>query len=427
MVNIKAFTLCVLVVFTALSTLGQETWTSFLHKINTKGYEGLTFRYQALVRTEVQDDSASAHLWARVDKANGVGYFENMMDRPIRNREWKTYTLEGKIDTNAHQIAFGVICIYNGEFYFDDLKLDIETKKGIWTNVFKADFENGDNTLKQGLLDTAFKASIVQDAKGQGKNALQIKATDVPNFGVNSKAGKYADVNGIKLYYEIYGEGQPLLILHGNGGSIIDASPFYTELMKKYKVIAVDSRAHGRSGDTDGELTYDLMASDVNALLDQLNIDSVFIWGQSDGAILGLLLAMDYPKKVKRVLAFGSNIQTDSTAIFPWVIERMSKIMKESKDQKKRKLNGMMLKYPNIPYAQLSRIKAPVLIMAGDRDAIRPEHSLRLFQSIPNSHLCILPGTTHGASWEKQELFLKLLDEFFNKPFTMPDTKDWLN
>jgi pimeloyl-ACP methyl ester carboxylesterase len=113
-------------------------------------------------------------------------------------------------------------------------------------------------------------------------------------------------------------------------------------------------------------------------------------------------------------------------AVFAWAINNSKKIVSENKNPKEAKLNRLMLHYPNIPFSRLSGIKAPVLIMAGDRDVIRPEHSLKLFQSIPNSQLCIIPGATHGAAWEKKEFFLKTLDEFFNKPFTMPDTKDWL-
>jgi pimeloyl-ACP methyl ester carboxylesterase len=167
------------------------------------------------------------------------------------------------------------------------------------------------------------------------------------------------------------------------------------------------------------------MASDVNALLDQLHIDSVFIWGQSDGAILALLLAKDYPKKVKRALAYSPNIQPDSLAVFPWAITAMHKIIAENQDPKQKALMQLMLDYPNIPYSELSKIKAPVLIMSGDRDVIRPEHILKMFQSIPNSQLCILPGATHGGAWEKKELFLTIMNDFFNQPFKMPDTRSW--
>jgi pimeloyl-ACP methyl ester carboxylesterase len=165
------------------------------------------------------------------------------------------------------------------------------------------------------------------------------------------------------------------------------------------------------------------MAADVNALLGQLKKDSVFIWGHSDGAIVGLLLAMDYPVKVKKVLASGCNIQPDSLAVFPWAIAKSEEIVRQNTEENAVKLNKLMLEHPRIPYSKLSDIRAPVLLLAGDRDVIRPEHTLKIFQGIPNSQLCIIPGATHAAAWEKKELFMMIMDEFFNKPFIMPQTK----
>ena len=425
------FPACILFIFCITSSKAQDVWTSYSRVIPVKGYEGHRFRLEAFVKTAIEDDSASARLWARVDKDNGYGFFENMWLRPVRSREWKIYTIEGKIDSDATQLAFGALCQYNGKFYYDDFKIQIETAKNKWQTVFSDDFENNLDGWTMGIQkgddgkNSKFKADLLKGEAAKGNGYLAIEGKDVSNYGINNKVGKYADVNGIKLYYEIYGEGKPLLVMHGNGGSIESASPFYSELSKKYKVIAIDSRAQGKSTDTNAELTYDQMASDVNELLNQLKFDSVFIWGQSDGAILGLLLAMNYPEKVSRVLAFGSNIQPDSLAIFPWAITYVEKKAKTSTDIRERKLNKLMLDYPRIPYSKLWQIKAPVLIMAGDRDVIRPEHTLKLFQNIPNSQLCIIPGATHGASWEKKEFFLKVLDDFFNKPFEMPTTADW--
>ena len=124
-------------------------------------------------------------------------------------------------------------------------------------------------------------------------------------------------------------------------------------------------------------------------------------------------------------MAFSPNIQPDSLAVFSWAITAGKKIIAETKDSTEKALNQLMLDYPNIPYSELSKIKAPVLIMSGDRDVIRPEHILKMYQSIPNSQLCILPGATHGGAWEKKDLFLLIMNDFFNKPFKMPDTKSW--
>lgn len=213
--------------------------------------------------------------------------------------------------------------------------------------------------------------------------------------------------------------------MHGNGGSISGASAHYGELIKKYKVIAIDSRAQGRSSDTNKELTYEQMASDVNELLNQLGIDSTFIWGYCDGAISSLIMAINYPKKVKKVVAFGANIVSDSTGIVPSIYRVIEKESKNGKTEKERKLATLMLKHPNIPFEQLKKIQAEILIMSGDRDAVPLSHTVDIFKHIPNAQLCVIPGSTHGAVWEKKDLFLQLLTDFFEKPFTMPNTEDW--
>ncbi|RYG02049.1 MAG: alpha/beta hydrolase [Chitinophagaceae bacterium] len=407
----------------------QDIWGAYGKTIAPEKYQGKNFRYKALVKSEITDDSAAAHLWVRIDKTQGQSFFDNMAKRPIRNSEWKEYEISGKIDTGVRTITFGMYCIYNGKFQFDDMLFEVQNTDGGWTPVFTEKFETGKNPFSKGIgggssgVNDAFVPSFITGYKGS--KSMQIQSRTIPIYGMDKKNGKYAEVNGIKLYYEVYGTGQPMLVLHGNGGSIASASEFYKELSAKYKIIAIDSRGQGKSGDTDAPLTYDQMASDVNTLLDQINIDSAYIWGQSDGAILGLLLAKDYPKKVKKVVAFGSNIQPDSSAIFQWAIDGIHKILSESKDFKEKRLNQMMKDFPQLQYDELAKIQAPVLVVAGDRDVIRPEHTLKIFQHIPKSQLFIVPGATHGASWEKKDLFLKVMYEFLDKSFTMPNTKDW--
>src|ERR1700687_1392413 len=109
----KAVVLCIALNFLFVCSYAQDNWVSYSKAINAAGYEGHSFRLTALVRTELEDDSASAHLWARVDKEKGIGFFDNMAYRPIRESGWKTYTVQGKIDTGATRLAFGVYCMYN--------------------------------------------------------------------------------------------------------------------------------------------------------------------------------------------------------------------------------------------------------------------------------------------------------------------------
>ncbi len=247
-----------------------------------------------------------------------------------------------------------------------------------------------------------------------------IAQTTIP-FGNNPAVGKYATVNGIQLYYEIYGEGQPLLLLHGNGGSIHGRANEIPIFSKKYKVIAVDSRCHGKSGCNVADLNYEMMAADINDLLDHLKIDSCLIWGQSDGGILGLIMAFQYPDKVKKLITTGANIQADTTAIFPQLVSliNMYPMIKDTMQQKQFRL---MAFHPNISFEKLKAIKAPVLIMGGDRDAVKTEHTVKIYQAIPNAQLCIVPGSTHFFAIEKPGLFMEIVADFFERPFEMPST-----
>lgn len=239
----------------------------------------------------------------------------------------------------------------------------------------------------------------------------------------NSKDGKFANVNGIKLYYEVYGSGPPLVLLHGNGGSIGSRANMLKSLSDKYKVIAIDSRCHGKSG-CSKELNYEMMASDVNELMGQLKIDSAYIWGHSDGGIIGLIMGYTYPARVKRLVASGANIFPDRTALEPVLVDFMKKYP-SIPDTLMRKHIKLMVDNPHIDYAQLKKIKAPVMIVSGDRDAVLLEHSISIFRAIPNSNLCVLPASTHFVGEEKPNLMVYWLNEFFFKNFTKPSTVEW--
>src|SRR5689334_12514819 len=134
-------------------------------------------------------------------------------------------------------------------------------------------------------------------------------------YGKNKAAGKYFDIRGFKMYCEVYGQGKPLLIIHGNGGSInnfIYQIPYFS---KKYKVIIADSRAQGKSTDKGDSLTYEMMADDYAALLDAMKIDSAYVIGWSDGGINGILMAIRHPEKVKKLAITGANLRPDTTAV----------------------------------------------------------------------------------------------------------------
>src|ERR1043165_6908466 len=242
-------------------------------------------------------------------------------------------------------------------------------------------------------------------------------AQEKVNYGNNPQAGNYYYNNGVKIYYEIYGEGKPVVLLHGNGGSIRGRAAFIEEFSKKYKVIAFDNRCHGKSDCPSGYLTYEQMADDVDKVLEHLGIDSAYIWGHSDGGIIGLLVAIHHPDKVKKLLASGANLRPDSTAVEPELFPLLKTFEKQAKvDSIHWKQFLLLVEQPHIPVSDLQKIKSDVLVMAGDRDAIRVEHTFEIFKNIPGALLCILPGTTHFVYSDRTQWFKEILYDFFDNP-----------
>ncbi|MBS4066320.1 MAG: alpha/beta hydrolase [Chitinophagaceae bacterium] len=256
-------------------------------------------------------------------------------------------------------------------------------------------------------------------------NLLHAQNQAAIKYGDNKEAGNYKKINGIHLYYEVYGTGTPLIILHGNGGSIRSAGARIEYFKKYFKVIAIDSRGHGKSIDTTtSQWTYVQMANDINVLLDSLQIDSAYIQGQSDGGILGLLLPIHFPDKVSKLVVYGANTFPGKKAVFDEIDDLVLDSLKITKNPRTKKLFSLMAYQPNITEKDLQKIKCPVLIMTGDRDAIKLEHSLLIFQNIPNFNLFVMPGATHFGTVEKPELFNMVVSDFFNRPFSKVSTVD---
>jgi pimeloyl-ACP methyl ester carboxylesterase len=243
-------------------------------------------------------------------------------------------------------------------------------------------------------------------------------------YGDNKTAGHFLTTRGFKMYYETYGKGEPLLFIHGNGGSLGNFSnqiPFFS---LHYKVIAPDSRAQGKSADTRDSLTFEMMADDFNALLDSLHLDSCYIIGWSDGGINGLLLAIRHPEKVKRLAITGANLWPDTTGLTPYVY---NKIVQGSADLRKKqqtpevknelKISDLDLNEPHISLEQLHTIHCPTLVIGGDHDAIPTRHTLLISENIPQSYLWIIPNSGHSTPVFKKDQFNALIFDFFIKPF----------
>ncbi len=257
----------------------------------------------------------------------------------------------------------------------------------------------------------------------------QLSAQKQINYGSNSDASFYVSTGEVDLYCEIYGTGAPLIVLHGGMGSISDLRFNIPALSKKYKVIAIDYRGHGRSTDAGNFHAYDQMANDIRILITKMNLDSVYIFGWSDGGILALHLAAT-ETKIKKIAVFGANASLDG--LIPSVIEsakNMSPASKNSFIQQYKKTNPqvsnadnfviktreMWLRDPYIEMDKLQQITIPVLIAGGDHDIVKIDHLIKMYKMIgKKAQLCIIPSARHSVIQERSSIVNKIIIEFFN-------------
>ncbi len=251
-------------------------------------------------------------------------------------------------------------------------------------------------------------------------------------------AAGHVSVGDLRLYSEARGEGSPVLFLHGGFGTIEAFGPQTSALAKTHRVFAYERPGHGRSADVDAPYSYETSLSEAIAYLDVQGLGAVDVVGYSDGAILGLLLALRHPERVRRLVAISANLDpsgfgdTDgpvpalpprasrtepgvSATSFDQDLERYRRLSPdgpEHADVVLEKLMTLWRSEPNIDPRALADVAAPVLVMAGDRDSIRVDHTQLIAASLPNAELCILPGTSHGLVAERPELVSLLIAEF---------------
>jgi pimeloyl-ACP methyl ester carboxylesterase len=224
--------------------------------------------------------------------------------------------------------------------------------------------------------------------------------------------GKYAGVNGLKMYYEIHGEGFPLVLIHG-GGSTLETTfgRILPTLAKTHKVIAVEMQAHGHTADIDRPLSFEQDADDIAALLKYLKLPKADIFGFSNGASTTLQLAIRHPQIVNKIIVASTMYKKDGA--FQGFFEMMKNASFDGMPQPykdaflkinpdKAALHRMyerdvtrMQNFQDINEDQIKSIKAPALIIAGNHDVVTPEHAVEMHRKIQNSQLMILPGA-HG-------------------------------
>ena len=198
-----------------------------------------------------------------------------------------------------------------------------------------------------------------------------------------------AEVNGVKLFYEKRGEGRPIVMVHGNGEDHTIFDKAAVSLSARYAVYCVDSRCHGQSEDTP-ELHYADMAADILAFLEALDLCDVVFYGFSDGGIIGLMAAAQ-TDRITTLIVSGAN--TSPEAVKPWLKVLIAVLRVFTRDKK----ITLMLNEPHITDAELGKIRARTLVLAGSGDLIPEWETRHIAAAVPGAELKILPGENHGA------------------------------
>jgi pimeloyl-ACP methyl ester carboxylesterase len=237
----------------------------------------------------------------------------------------------------------------------------------------------------------------------------------------------YVDANGVHTYYEEHGAGDPLFLLHGGLSSADDMVMQTPALAERFRVILPERRAHGRTADVEGPITYEVMADDTIALMEALDTGPAHFVGWSDGGNVALLVAIKRPDLVRTIVTMGSNFAGDAyEETFRALAQPDSPLVATMRDEWVKYAPDGEDHFPVvfekvmacwfgdyiIPSDQLARITVPTLIMVGDDDIIRFEHTLDLYETIPDAQLAVIPGASHLAPVEKPELVNRLILEF---------------
>ena len=235
----------------------------------------------------------------------------------------------------------------------------------------------------------------------------------------------------VQLYYEVIGQGRPMLLLHGNRQSHHIFHEYMHSLAENYQLILMDSRAHGhsmmRKPFTEVPFSIQDMAEDVRQLLDHLEIQKIILFGYSDGANIALEFASRYPERTEAVISVSGNAFPTGLRFPVWlgtqleghILERLQRHLPEGTLRtvlrQQLQTNRLLTEAPNLPAERLQYIQAPVLLLAGTHDLIKTSHTRWMAAQIPHSELCLIEHGTHQALFQKKELCLKEIQTFLKK------------
>lgn len=219
----------------------------------------------------------------------------------------------------------------------------------------------------------------------------------------------------IRLYYQEQGAGTPLLLLHGNGE---DGSYFVHQMnafSRHFRVIAVDTRGHGKSPRGTKPFTIRQFAEDLLEFMDEMQLEKAHILGFSDGGNIALTFALNHPERVERLILNGANLNpkgVKASVQIPIVIGYyIASFFRNEKARQNAALLGLMVKEPNFSPAGVAKLTVPTLVIAGTRDMIRESHTRLIADSLPNGKLILLPGD-HFVANKNPEAFNQAVLEF---------------
>jgi pimeloyl-ACP methyl ester carboxylesterase len=245
----------------------------------------------------------------------------------------------------------------------------------------------------------------------------------------------YVDVEGVQTWYEDHGTGDPLVLLHGGFSDASEFGGTTPALAERFHVFTPERRGHGHTPDVPGPISYELMAADTVAFLDQLKIGRSHLVGHSDGANVALLVALTRPDLVDRLVLISGNFHHDGLvagldlgdlAANEYLADVYGQISPDGRDHFPviaEKILRMATTEPTLNAADLAKVPARTLVMAGDDDMVSAEHTLLLYRGIPDSELAIVPGTSHALIIEKPDLCNRIILDFLTKdptPTFMP-------
>lgn len=296
--------------------------------------------------------------------------------------------------------------------------------------------------MKRALVYAILSILILSFCNQETQSDQNKKQTMVKYINDAPAQNGYSDVNGIKMYYEIYGKGKPLVLIHG-GGSTIQSNfgQVIQMLAENRKVIAMELQAHGRTGDRAKDSSFEQDADDVATLLKNLKIDKADFFGFSNGGTTTMQIAIRHPEIVDKIILGSALCKRNGVPAQFWDFMKQASLSNMPEELKEAYLavtpnpEGLqimhdrdakrMVDFKDIPDEQIKAIKAKTLIIIGDRDVITPEHAIEMHRKMSGAELAIIPGvhgeyigevTTLKSNSKQSDFVIPMIKRFLDQP-----------